>query len=55
MPVVGPYRKEYEYIGLSTDTKPVASVHLGSKFYETDTGLLLPESKVKKKSRLAVM
>jgi hypothetical protein len=38
MAIVGPYTKEYEYIGLSTDAKPIHGVHLGSKFYEKDTG-----------------
>ena len=26
------------YIGLSTDTKPVTGMHNGSSFYEMDTG-----------------
>lgn len=39
MTVAGPYRKEYEYIGLSADTKPTKHINVGSSFYETDTGL----------------
>ena len=30
--------KTYEYIGLSTDTKPTTDIPNGSSFFEMDTG-----------------
>lgn len=38
MTVVGAYRREYYYSGLSTDTKPTRSILTGTMFLELDTG-----------------
>jgi hypothetical protein len=38
MAVTGPFDKQLNYVGLSSDTKPTESVAPGSLFVEEDTG-----------------
>jgi hypothetical protein len=38
MAVTGPFDKQLNYIGLSSDTKPSEEINSGSLFVEEDTG-----------------